>query len=323
MANSNKAILIFSTKYDLSTLEVIKWLNFYSIKFYLIEQISDLNKYNIRFNEEFISKNISAIWYRKLYIEMPIIQLEEIEVKQSVSSFLQKELEYFYYSIEKQCANVKSLGSGFSKMDVNKIEVLIKAKKHKLTIPNYVILCNKGELVLFNQKYQKIITKPIFNAAPIKLEEFKIGFMYTKIIESELIANLPDVFPPSLFQEYIEKIYELRVFYIDGAIYATAIFSKNNNEHIDYRDKENSTNRHVSYKLPQDVKQKLKSLMTELKLNTGSIDMIKSTNGEYVFLEVNPCGIYESMAINCNYNLNKLTAKWLMKSTGKKKPNQN
>lgn len=52
--------------------------------------------------------------------------------------------------------------------------------------------------------------------------------------------------------------------------------------------------------------------MCSLTLNTGSIDMIKCKNGNYYFLEINPCGIYEGISNACNYNLNKKIAEWLI-----------
>ena len=52
--------------------------------------------------------------------------------------------------------------------------------------------------------------------------------------------------------------------------------------------------------------------MADLNLNTGSIDLIKTKNNDYFFLEVNPCGQYESLSFNCNYQLNKKIATWLI-----------
>ena len=313
MSLKNNPVIIFSNNSDASTLQVIKWLKFHSSKFYLIKNISDLNKYNIQLTEEYISKNIHAIWYRKLHLEVSNIKCDYKEAKSSITNFLQAELEYFYYSIENVCRKIKNLGAGFTKMDLNKVMVLNTAQKNTLTIPEFRIVYSKNELEMFKKKHNRIISKPIFNARPIKLSKLNSGVMYTKIIDDILIDKLPSTFAPSFLQEYIEKAYELRVFYIDGKFYSSAIFTVNSSENIDYRDKDNNDVRIVPYKLPIEIEKKLTCLMNELGLNTGSIDMIKSIKGEYVFLEINPSGQYEAVSINCNYNLNNIIAKWIAK----------
>ncbi|MPT35513.1 MAG: hypothetical protein E2604_10600 [Flavobacterium sp.] len=58
---------------------------------------------------------------------------------------------------------------------------------------------------------------------------------------------------------------------------------------------------------------KLKKLMKVLKLNSGSIDMLVSSNNEYVFLEVNPIGQFGQVSKPCNYYLEKQIAKELNK----------
>lgn len=50
-------------------------------------------------------------------------------------------------------------------------------------------------------------------------------------------------------------------------------------------------------------------LMTKLNLNTGSIDILKSSNdGKYYFLEVNPSAQFGMTAFPCNYPLHKIVA---------------
>ena len=48
--------------------------------------------------------------------------------------------------------------------------------------------------------------------------------------------------------------------------------------------------------------------MQKLDLETGSIDLIKSTNGEYYFLEINPNGQFGMTSYPCNYNLEEKVA---------------
>ncbi|ULT23576.1 hypothetical protein KUH03_31060 [Sphingobacterium sp. E70] len=57
--------------------------------------------------------------------------------------------------------------------------------------------------------------------------------------------------------------------------------------------------------LPDALNKKIKILMKELGLCTGSIDMIVSDKDEYIFLEVNPIGQFGMTSIPCNYHIEK------------------
>ena len=52
--------------------------------------------------------------------------------------------------------------------------------------------------------------------------------------------------------------------------------------------------------------------MLKIGLNTGSIDMIYSDDHMYYFLEINPCGIFDGIANESNFLINKKIAEWLM-----------
>ena len=84
-----------------------------------------------------------------------------------------------------------------------------------------------------------------------------------------------------------------------------AIFSQNDEQtQLDYRNYNRvKPNRNIPYILPKDIETKLQKLMDKLDLNTGSIDMMVTTEGEYVFLEVNPTGQFGWVSENCNYYL--------------------
>jgi len=154
-----------------------------------------------------------------------------------------------------------------------------------------------------------MITKCIYNGGFTIEEKYSIGAFTNRVNEST-----SSTFFPSLFQEEVKKKYELRIFYFLGEFYSSAIFSQGNNKtEVDFRnyDKE-KPNRVVPYQLPIDLGQKLKTLMDELNLETGSIDMIVTPEKKYVFLEVNPIGQFNQVSIPCNYFLEKKIADYLL-----------
>ena len=57
--------------------------------------------------------------------------------------------------------------------------------------------------------------------------------------------------------------------------------------------------------------------MEALGLVMGSIDLIRSTEKEYVFLEVNPSGQFEMVSLPCNYHLEEKIANYLIRKKNK------
>lgn len=148
------------------------------------------------------------------------------------------------------------------------------------------------------------ITKVISGSSIQEIDDYFI-VNYTKKLNIEKIGTTN--FFPSLVQNYIEKKYELRIFYLNGEFYSMAIFSQKDNQTIiDFRNyNKTKPNRTVPYKIPDCQAIKLDLLMKKLEINCGSIDMIVTNDNEYVFLEVNPVGQFGMVSYPCNYNLEK------------------
>ena len=60
-------------------------------------------------------------------------------------------------------------------------------------------------------------------------------------------------------------------------------------------------NRDVPFKLNLEIENKLSEFMKRSDLETGSIDIILTPQGEYYFLEVNPTGQFGWVSVDCNY----------------------
>lgn len=181
---------------------------------------------------------------------------------------------------------------------------LLIAQKYGLTIPKFIITNN-----LDNLDSENYISKPLSEATHFLTKNF-VYTMYTKKIRS-----IKEKFLPSLFQENIQKKYEIRSFFIENTFFSMAIFSQNDKQtQVDFRKYNfNKPNRNIPYKLPTEIEDKLKKLMNELQLKTGSIDIIKGNDGEYYFLEVNPVGQFGMTSKPCNYNIEKVISNILYK----------
>jgi len=187
---------------------------------------------------------------------------------------------------------------------VYKTDVLNKAKKCGLTIPEWIITNNKTDLMPFFNKHKDIATKTF---TPLWYHEEDCSFknLTNKVSIDKDLDLIPDTFPETFFQKYIEKKHELRVFYFQGKFYTMAILSQNNDQtEIDFRhySKENP-NRSIPFSLPPFYAKKLDKLSKLLNLQTGSFDILVDYNDAYHFLEVNPVGQFGMVSYPCNYNI--------------------
>lgn len=316
-------ILILSKPADKDTDCVIEWLNFYKTPFLRINDDEFMqgvtafsyDAYSIEDSyfetsiQRVYLRDITVVWYRKFGF------LTEYDIKLN----LDRDLLIFLYDEFKSLRDLilsilKEKKWLFNRsLKKSKLEVLGIARESGLKIPETIITTERQTLNHFlkNNNYC-IITKPIAEAMVVNLTNTSVQLSTTKI---STVKGLNRNFSPSLFQEYIDKEIELRIFYIMGRCYTMAIFSQSNPKTVlDFRayDQERP-NRFIPYKIPKTLEDTIDIFMKKLELNTGSIDMIKSSkNGNYYFLEVNPSGQFGMTAFPCNYPLHKIVAKNLI-----------
>lgn len=325
-------ILIYSTENDNSTNDVIDWIKYFSNKdFIRINGVSNLsNNYLLNISDPprsyftsvengkciYSYHQISSIWFRRsfnaLVEKLTIIWPSELVDIMFYS--LNNEIQYVQRAMHHLHSSKFSIGD-FLNAKNDKIKTLLIARELNITIPKTIITNNKKELKLFlNTLSSDIITKAVYNLFSLKYDN---NFFQAKTIKLSLdyINSLPQKIFPVLAQECIDKHYEIRSFYLKGNFFSMAIFSQTNEKtSIDYRNYDiENPNRTVPYKLPLYIEEKLSELMMKLNLDTGSIDLIKSKDGMYYFLEVNPVGQFGIISIPCNYYLEEHIAKLLSK----------
>lgn len=117
----------------------------------------------------------------------------------------------------------------------------------------------------------------------------------TTVVTSNLLDNLDLIISTGgIFQEYIQKSYEVRVTIIGSDTFAAKIDSQStteHNSHIDWRDGVVYGSVSVNpYTLPGHVKAACIQIVRHYGLWFGAMDLIRAPDGSYVFLELNPNG---------------------------------
>jgi hypothetical protein len=202
--------------------------------------------------------------------------------------------------------------NNYSNSQVSKFNQLIEAKKVGLKIPQTYLLNHKKDLFQIKKENINIISKG-FEAHTI-IEDDKTFITYTCEIIQKDIEALNDYFFPSIIQNKIIKDAEIRVIYFYGKTYPVAILSQQNQmTETDYRNYDISNpNIRVKFKLPNYIETKIIHLMKKLNLNFGSLDLIKTLDNEYIFLEVNTMGQFESIAKIYNIDIHMMIAEKLI-----------
>ena len=121
------------------------------------------------------------------------------------------------------------------------------------------------------------------------------GGLLTAVVGDEIYDNLDRVgHTMNMFQEYIEKAYEVRLTVIGNRYFPVTIDSQGQSDtKVDWRgvSGETGTMPYGPYHpLPDEVLKKTQALLTELGAVYAAVDFIVTPDGEHVFLEVNPAG---------------------------------
>lgn len=195
----------------------------------------------------------------------------------------------------------------------NKLHVLKLAAECGLDVPDSLVTADANELRRFIAEHGAVITKPISDMLLCSFGDRQYA-TYTSVIDDEFVAEHPrQASFPSLYQERLDKKYEIRTFYLDGVCYSMAMFTqqkamtKGDFRKYCYADPV----REVPYQLPAAIEESIRKLMKELSLDTGSIDIVRTPDGRFVFLEVNPVGQFGMVSVPCNYKLEQKVARYL------------
>lgn len=254
----------------------------------------------------FIEANSSnVVWNRKFGF------IEHTEISRALSSFgeesitshLKEEYFAFLWSLRHALNGDRTKWIRYPR-EMGKYLQMIKARQAGIEVPAYRVTNSKESLSRFIDNHKEIISKPLGDAQILHLQGIHYS-MYVRKATQKMLDGLPDYFMPSLLQKYIEKKYEIRTFVFDRMIFSIALFTQSDIKTAeDFRHYNKSKpNRFVPYKLPRNLESRILNLMDSLELNTGSIDLIKGTDGKYYFLEVNTDGQYGMVSDAGNYHL--------------------
>jgi len=322
-------ILIISEPGDATTDAVINWLKYFNVNYLRINNTNRFDFSNLSMNydgkidfvceQDITSIQLSKIkgfWYRrgKLSLRVNMIGEQRLSgLSEATNRFLLNEYDAITEFLYNELHKIKISIGNIYENKTNKLINLKIAQNCGMHIPKTWVLTEKRQVKSIIKKHEVLLTKPITQGGLYYENETHCFDGQSNLFTEEIINNFPDTFAPTLFQEYIDKAYELRIFYFNKEIYTSSIFSQMDEmTKVDFRNYNfHNPNRTPPYKIPEYLKLSIIKFMTKTNMKTGSLDVLVSKEKKYYFLEVNPIGQFYQVSHPCNFYLEKRIAKYL------------
>jgi len=171
----------------------------------------------------------------------------------------------------------------------------IVAKQAGFSVAETLVGSSDHQVVAFIRKIRdrggRVCTKPL---AQKNLERDGVLYTrYTELIDDSIKVENEDFEScPIIFQEYIEKDYELRVTVADKKVMPIRIESQMapGDTRIDWRKYNIPRTPHSACEIPNELADRILRFHELAGLRFSAFDFIKARDGRYVFLETNPSG---------------------------------
>lgn len=301
-------ILIVTNKEDSHPTPVIEYLNKRGIPVFRLNTESLLMDYefrwqadsgssdfyirNIRNGMEVYGHDVTAVWERRpeLPAELRVPNREEINKHNlaEAGGFL----SYLLYDVSDRFCIGHHL---YDCSAASKMLQLRLAQKLGMRVPATCFSNCKEDIVSFSLPYEYVILKSIENDNVWLGDEYEYVFYGRKVKSSLLPEQSEEAFTQtvSFVQEYIEKLFELRITLVGSEVFACKIDSQCMDEDkgkVDWRQGYDYGLKHEPFDLPVHVADFCRSYLRVMHLHFGCFDFIVTPRGKYVFLECNPNG---------------------------------
>ncbi|MFD7136955.1 ATP-grasp ribosomal peptide maturase [Streptomyces sp. NPDC059894] len=169
---------------------------------------------------------------------------------------------------------------------------LAAARACRLLIPPTLITNRPEDVRSFAADVSAaIVCKPV--ASPVVIEDGQLRCVYTRRLEPADLDDLRGIDTTAhLFQAWVPKKHEVRLTVIGKRMFAAAIHAGSEAAHEDWRSDYGSLT-YMAVTVPEEIEAGTRRLMERLQLRYGAADFIVGPDGQWTFLEINPCGQWD------------------------------
>jgi glutathione synthase/RimK-type ligase-like ATP-grasp enzyme len=224
--------------------------------------------------------DVGAAWWRRPHPPAPSTQLMRPDHQVFAVNETHEALRGLWHALDVFWIN----DPGRDEVAHRKLLQLRVAQEVGLQIPSTLVTNDVAAARSYvdGRAYRDVICKA-FSATEQQWRE-------TRLVGEPELAALENVrYAPVIFQEYVPAEVDLRVTVVGEELFAAAIYSQESDYPVDFR-MDMANTRVEPDELPDEVAGQLLALMARLGIVYGAIDLRRTPEGRYVFLEVNPAG---------------------------------
>ena len=171
-----------------------------------------------------------------------------------------------------------------------KLSQLITARSLDLKIPDTIISDDSKQIKELFSNHQEGVVAKTFRTQFVTSEDGTCYLPRTQEISKEDLDNPSFYSYPCIVQEKIRRSFEVRSIVIGDEIFSFGIKPRHTGCHLDIRSLDLRELNHFVYDLSWETKEKILKLVRHYKLHFSALDLLVTSDGEEVFLELNPNG---------------------------------
>jgi glutathione synthase/RimK-type ligase-like ATP-grasp enzyme len=233
---------------------------------------------------------ISHIWYRRPEELKDAGFDDSPEGKYTRAEWAEFFENFFAHVPKERWMNHPSANAGASR----KLEQLSTAAQFGIKIPDSLVTQEPEELRAFYAKHGgRVIAKPLSTGYIERGKGEADSLIYTNRLRPTDMERLEELSVcPTLFQEFVQKDYDVRITVVDSELTAVKLIAKeaDGTQRCDIRRNNMVDVNYSEIDLPEQVASGIWKLMKNYRLRFAAIDMVVSHSGEWFFLEINPNG---------------------------------
>jgi len=265
-----------------------------------IEFIEEINEKKV------LGTSIKSVWYRRhVSPELP----EGLEP--GVRNFCERETRAFLDGVIASLPTERIMSSPQAILRAeHKPYQLSIASQLGFTIPD-TIMTNNPSLVREIAHRHNLVAKAISSGYIVGINGNQA--IFTSVVRPKDLEDLNGLtLAPVTFQEFIQKVSDIRVTVVAGEVFAAEILSQEReSSRTDWRATDDPHLVHRIHELPVEIENLCRKLTTNLGLSFGAIDLVLKPDGSYIFLEINPNGEWVWLEDQLGFPISDRIARWL------------
>lgn len=175
----------------------------------------------------------------------------------------------------------------------NKIRYISASLTVTLKQPKTIISNNRISLLNFFQNVNSPVIIKTLHQMQLSIDSEPTMLLASIVQEDDFIEFQQANECPIFLQEYIDKIYDIRLTVVGNSIFSCKIDATHSDAgRVDWRAYDLANTPHTEYNLPSEIKLEIIYICTQLKLDYATIDLCVNRSGDYYILDINPFGKY-------------------------------